>query len=145
MKQFYLVPIKYFVVCLVAGLLFFFNESFVQAQEKNPNDKIVKLKDGETLNVAHPELLKKRDEVWEKITKSNFIDEVEQKLTENGYKKRTMTGEFDINFQIVDLEVDEKPGESRVETINNIDKIVRELAKENKVVPTITKVTFHKQ
>ncbi|MDM5224404.1 hypothetical protein QUF86_27495 [Peribacillus sp. NJ11] len=145
MKQFYLVPIKYFLVCLVAGLLFFFNESFVQAQEENPKDKIVNLKEGETLNIKNTELSREQDKVWEQLNNTDFANKVDQKLKEHGYKRYSHTGEFDVNYQIIDLEVQKKPGESQVETIKNIGEIVSQLAKENNVVPTIARVTFHKQ
>ncbi|MGG0285845.1 hypothetical protein ABEY41_12145 [Peribacillus butanolivorans] len=48
-----------------------------------------------------------------------------------------------MNYQIVELVVQKKSGESQVETIKNIGEIVSELAKENNVVPTVTKVSFH--
>ena len=136
---------KWLIVCLFTGLVLVFNNAFVQAKEENPKDKIVKLKEGETLNVADPELQRAQDEVWEHLVKTDFGNKVDQKLKENGYKRYTHTGEFNINYQIVDLEVDQKPGESKIETIENIDKIVSQLAKENKVVPTIVRVTFHEK
>ncbi|KKI92740.1 hypothetical protein WQ54_07590 [Bacillus sp. SA1-12] len=136
---------KWLIVCFIAVLLCSFNNGIVQAKEENPKDKIVKLKDGETLNVADPELQKRQDEVWEQLVKTDFSNKVDQKLKENGYKRYTHTGEFNINYQIVDIKVDQKPDESKIETIENISRIVSEIAKENKVVPTITRVTFHKQ
>ncbi|MGF6949031.1 hypothetical protein QF028_001536 [Neobacillus sp. B4I6] len=141
----YLTLRKWLILFLITGLLCSFNNAIVQAKEENPKDKIVKFKEGETLNVADPELQKRQDKVWEQLVKTDFNNKVDQKLKENGYKRYTYTGEFNINYQIVDIKVDRKPYESKVETIENISRIVSELVKENKVVPTITRVTFNKQ
>ena len=132
-------PKKWLGVWLISGLLLSFNHSFTQGKE---NSRETKLKDGQVLETAHPDLVRKRDEVWRKITDSHFFDKIDLKLQENGYKRYTMTGDFDINYQIVDLEIKEKPRESRIQSIENIDNIVKQLTDENNLVPTITRISF---
>lgn len=119
----YLTLRKWLILFLITGLLCSFNNAIVQAKEENPTDKIVKLKEGETLNVADPELQRRQDKVWEQLVKTDFNNKVDQKLKENGYKRYTYTGEFNINYQIVDIKVDRKPDENKVKTI----KIFRQL------------------
>lgn len=134
--------LKLVLVSFLVGFVLVNSEGLVQAKEMDPKDKIVNLKEGETLNVKNPELQRERDKVWEQLVNTNFFNKVDQKLKEHGYKRYTHTGEFDVNYQIVELVVQKKPGESEIETIKNIGEIVNQLAKENNVVPTFAKVSF---
>ncbi|MFE4429668.1 hypothetical protein ACFRH9_21715 [Peribacillus butanolivorans] len=135
--------LKLILVSFFVGFVLLNSEGLVQAKEMDPKDKIVKLKEGETLNVKNPELQRERDKVWEQLNNTDFANKVDQKLKEHGYKRYSHTGEFDVNYQIVELVVQKKPGESQVETIKNIGEIVSQLAKENNVVPAFAKVSFH--
>ncbi len=134
--------LKLVLVSFLVGFVLVNSEGLVQAKEMDPKDKIVNLKEGETLNVKNPELQRERDKVWEQLVNTNFFNKVDQKLKEHGYKRYTHTGEFDVNYQIVELVVQKKSGESEIETIKNIGEIVSQLAKENNVVPTFAKVSF---
>ncbi|MCY9141313.1 hypothetical protein [Peribacillus frigoritolerans] len=134
--------LKLVLVSFLAGFVLLNSEELVQAKEMDPKDKIVNLKEGETLNIKETELSREQDKVMEQIIKTDFANKVDQKLKEYGYKRYTHTGEVDVNYQLVELVVQKKPGESQVETIKNIDKIVSQLAKENNVVPTFAKVSF---
>ncbi|KOR84349.1 hypothetical protein [Peribacillus frigoritolerans] len=134
--------LKLVLVSFFAGFVLLNSEGLVQAKEMDPKDKIVNLKEGETLNIKETELSREQDNVMEQIIKTDFANKVDQKLKEHGYKRYTHTGEVDVNYQLVELVVQKKPGESQVETIKNIDKIVSQLAKENNVVPTFAKVSF---
>lgn len=134
--------LKLVLVSFLVGFVLVNSEGLVQAKEMDPKDKIVNLKEGETLNVKNPELQRERDKVWEQLVNTNFFNKVDQKLKEHGYKRYTHTGEFDVNYQIVELVVQKKSGESEIETIKNIGEIVNQLAKENNVVPTFAKVSF---
>lgn len=107
-------------LCLITGLVFCFNNSFVQAKERNLKD--IDVKDEETSNVEDLELERKRDEIREQLIKSNFFSKVNRKLIENKYKRCSFRGEYDINYHIMELEVDEKSDESKVETIENIEE-----------------------
>jgi hypothetical protein len=134
--------LKLVLVSFFAGFVLLNSEGLVQAKEMDPKDKIVNLKEGETLNIKETELSREQDNVMEQIIKTDFANKVDQKLKEHGYKRYTHTGEVDVNYQLVELVVQKKPGESQVETIKNIDKIVSQLAKENNVVPTFAKASF---
>ncbi|MFJ7941899.1 hypothetical protein ACIQYG_26075 [Peribacillus sp. NPDC096622] len=135
--------LKLMLVSSLAGFVLLNSEGLVQAKEMDPKDKIVNLKEGETLNIKNTELSREQDKVMEQLVNADFFNKVDQKLKEHGYKRYTHTGEVDVNYQLVELVVQKKPGESQVETIKNIDKIVSQLAKENNVVPTFAKVSFH--
>ncbi|MGE6833834.1 hypothetical protein ACQKGA_29235 [Priestia megaterium] len=130
-------------LCLIIGLVFSFNNSFVQAKEGNLKD--IDVKDGETSNVEDLELEKKRDEVREQLIKSNFFSKVNRKLIENKYRRYSFRGEYDINYHIIELEVDEKSDESKVETIENIEEIVSQLARENNLISSHARVIFHQK
>ena len=130
-------------VCLIVGLIFSFNSSFVQAKEGNLKD--INGKSGETPDVEDLKLEKKRDEVREQLIKSNFFSKVNRKLIENNYKRFSFRGEYDINYHIMELEIDEKSDESKIETIENIEEIVSQLAKENNVISSHARVVFHQK
>jgi hypothetical protein len=130
-------------VCFIIGLIFSFNNSFVQAKEGNL--KNIDMKDGEASNVEDLELEKKRDEVREQLIKSNFFSKVNRKLIDNNYKRYSFRGEYDINYHTYEVEVDEKSDESKVETIENIKEIVSQLAKENNLISSHARVIFHQK
>jgi hypothetical protein len=143
LNNLFFMNMKLVTVCLTIGLVFSFNSSFVQAKEGNLKD--INMKDGETQNVEDPELEKKRDKVREQLIKSNFFSKVNRKLIENNYKRYSFRGEYDINYHIMELEVDEKSDESKVETIENIEEIVSQLAKENNLILSHARVIFHQK
>ncbi len=132
--------LKLVLVSFLAGFVLLNSEGLVQAKEMDPKDKIVNLKEGEI--IKETDLTREQDKVVKQLVKTDFFNKVDQKLKEHGYKRYTQTGESDVNYVIVELLVQKKPGESQVETIKNIDKIVSQLAKENNVVPAFAKVTF---
>ncbi|OLO26724.1 hypothetical protein BTA37_27300 [Priestia megaterium] len=143
LNNLFFMNMKLVSVCLTVGLVFFFNSSFVQAKEGNLKD--IDGKSGETPNVEDLKLEKKRDEVREQLIKSNFFSKVNRKLIENNYKRYSFRGEYDINYHIMELEVDEKSDETKIETIENIEEIVSQLAKENNVISSHARVVFHQK
>jgi hypothetical protein len=130
-------------LCLIIGLVFSFNNSSVQAKERNLKD--IDVKDEETSNGEDLELERKRDEVREQLIKSNFFSKVNRKLIENKYKRYSFRGEYDINYHIMEVEVGEKSDESKVETIENIEEIVSQLARENNLISSHARVIFHQK
>lgn len=132
--------VKTIAISLSFGSLLLINQPLVQAEKSNPKETI--LNEGRTPNFADPDLQEKQDEVWGKIVSADFSNKVDQKIKEKGYKIYNHIGEFDVNYIIVEIQVAEKQGESKVETIENIGRIVSGLAKENNLVPTICKVSF---
>ena len=134
---------KLVTLCLIIGLVFSFNNSFVQAKEGNLKD--IDVKDKETSNVEDLELEKKRDEIRKQLIKSNFFSKVNRKLIENKYKRYSFRGEYDINYHVIELEVDEKSDESKVETIENIEEIVNQLARKNNLISSHARVIFHQK
>jgi hypothetical protein len=143
LNNLFFMNMKLVTVCLTIGLAFSFNSSFVQAKEGNLKD--INMKDGETQNVEDPELEKKRDKVREQLIKSNFFSKVNRKLVENKYKRYSFRGEYDINYHIMEVEVDEKSGESKIETIENIEEIVNQLARKNNLISSHARVIFHQK
>jgi len=143
LNNLFFMNMKLVSLCLIVGLFFSFNSSFVQAKEGNLKD--IDGKSGETPNVEDLKLEKKRDEVREQLIKSNFFNKVNRKLIENNYKRYSFRGEYDINYHIMELEVDEKSNESKIETIENIEEIVSQLAKENNLVSSHARVIFHQK
>ncbi|MBY0031104.1 hypothetical protein H7K20_29240 [Priestia aryabhattai] len=143
LNKLFFMNLKLMSVCLIVGLVFSFNSSFVQAKEGNPKD--INMKDREIQNVKDLALEKKRDEVREQLIKTDFLNKVNRKLIENNYKRYNFSGEYDINFHILEIEVDEKSDESKVETIENIEEIVSQLAKENNLVSSHARVIFHQK
>ncbi|MED3903820.1 hypothetical protein [Priestia megaterium] len=139
----YLHPTKWIIVCFITSLLFFSNHTFIQAKEENLRYKTIDRKNEETLNIEDPELKRQRDQVKEKLIRTHFFSKVNQKLIQHAYKKYSFKGEYDINYHVMELEIDEKPGESKVKTIENIEKIVNQLGKENNLVPSHARVIFH--
>jgi len=143
LNNLFFMNMKLVSVCFIIGLVFSFNNSFVQAKEGNLKD--IDMKDGEASNVEDLELEKKRDEVREQLIKSNFFSKVNRKLIDNNYKRYSFRGEYDINYHIYEVEVDEKSDESKVETIENIEEIVSQLAKENNLISSHARVIFHQK
>ncbi|WP_420743582.1 hypothetical protein [Priestia aryabhattai] len=137
--------VQIIIISLLMTLLFFITNTSLIANAQKPEDKITIIKKNNQPSVSDPELQEKQDQVWNQLVKTDFSNKVDKILKQNGYKRYTHTGEFDINYQIVHLEVAEKKGESKIETIQHISDLVTQLAKENKVVPTITTVEFHKK
>ncbi|MGN7485758.1 hypothetical protein ACTHPB_30085, partial [Priestia megaterium] len=109
LNNLFFMNLKLMSLCLIIGLVFFFNSSFIQAKEGNLKD--IDMKGEETSNVEDLELEKKRDEVREQLIKSNFFSKVNRKLIENKYMRYSFRGEYDINYHIIELEVDEKSDE----------------------------------
>ncbi|MGN7485757.1 hypothetical protein ACTHPB_30080, partial [Priestia megaterium] len=109
LNNLFFMNMKLVSICLIIGLTFPFNNSCVQAKEGNLKD--IDVKDGETSNVEDLELERRRDEVREQLIKSNFFSKVNRKLIENKYKRYSFRGEYDINYHIIELEVDEKSDE----------------------------------
>ena len=143
LNSLFFMNMKLVSVCLIVGLIFSFNGSFVQAKEGNLKD--INGKSGETPDVEDLKLEKKRDEVREQLIKSNFFSKVNRKLIENNYKRYSFRGEYDINYHIMELEIDEKSDESKIETIENIEEIVSQLAKENNLISSHARVIFHQK
>jgi len=143
LNNLFFMNMKLVSVCFIIGLIFSFNNSFVQAKEGNL--KNIDMKDGEASNVEDLELEKKRDEVRAQLIKSNFLSKVNRKLIDNNYKRYSFRGEYDINYHIYEVEVDEKSDESKVETIENIEEIVSQLAKENNLISSHARVIFHQK
>lgn len=100
--------VQIMMISLLMILLFFITNPSLIANAQKPEDKITIIKKNNQPAVSDPELQEKQDQVWNQLVKTDFANKVDKILMQNGYKRYTHTGEFDINYQIVHLEVAEK-------------------------------------